>query len=138
LAAPEATVEDAIRVAAFRVALRRFFRMSEVTARECGLTPRQYLLLLLVKGTPDGSEQATVGDLCRRMHLAQSTVTELVSRAAEAGLVAVTQSDADGRVTEIRLSEEGERRFAACFGRLEDERQVLRAALAELDGAVPA
>ena len=127
-----------MRVAAFRVAMRRFFRMSEITAREGGLTPRQYLLLLLVKGAPDGSEQATVGDLCKRLHLAQSTVTELVSRAAEAGLVAVSQSDLDGRVSEIRLSAEGARRLADCFVRLEDERQLLREALAELDSPVSA
>ena len=116
------TVEDAIQVASFRVALRRFFRISETAARESGLTPRQYLLLLLVKGAPDGTEQATVGDLCKRLHLAQSTVTELVSRAAEAGLVSVTQSEPDGRVSEIRLSREAERRLAECFSRLEDER----------------
>jgi DNA-binding MarR family transcriptional regulator len=127
-----------MRVAAFRVAMRRFFRMSEIAAREGGLTPRQYLLLLLVKGAPDGSEQATVGDLCKRLHLAQSTVTELVSRAAEAGLVAVSQSDLDGRVSEIRLSPEGARRLADCFMRLEDERQLLRDALAEFDSPVSA
>ena len=101
------TVEDAIRVAEFRVALRRFFRMTEIAARESRLTPRQYLLLLLVKGAPDGSEQTTVGELCKRLYLAQSTVTELVSRAVDAGLVLVTQSDVDGRVSEIRLSAEG-------------------------------
>jgi DNA-binding MarR family transcriptional regulator len=125
-----------MRVASFRVALRRFFRMSEVAAREGGLTPRQYLLLLLIKGSPDGSEQATVGELCKRLHLAQSTVTELVSRAADAGLVSVAQSDQDGRVSEIRLTDEGSRRFARCFTTLEDERQLLRDALAELDTAV--
>jgi len=132
------TVEDAIRVAEFRVALRRFFRMTEIAARESGLTPRQYLLLLLVKGTPDGSEQATVGELCKRLYLAQSTVTELVSRAVDAGLVSVTQSDLDGRVSEIRLSAEGERKLAVCFERLEDERELLRTGLAELDRSVSA
>jgi DNA-binding MarR family transcriptional regulator len=118
-------------VASFRVAMRRFFRMSETAARESGLTPRQYLLLLLVKGAPDGTEQTTVGDLCKRLHLAQSTVTELVSRAAEAGLVSATQSVSDGRVSEIRLSAEGERRLSDCFSRLSDERGALRDALVE-------
>jgi DNA-binding MarR family transcriptional regulator len=127
------SVEEAIQVASFRVALRRFFRVSETAARECGLTPRQYLLLLLVKGAPDGSEQATVGDLCKRLHLAQSTVTELVSRAVDAGLVSATQSESDARVSEIRLSAEGERRFADCFSRLENERRALHDALAEYD-----
>jgi hypothetical protein len=39
-------------------------------------------------------------------------------------------------VSEIRLSPEGARRFGKCFAKLEDERQVLREALAELDPAV--
>jgi DNA-binding MarR family transcriptional regulator len=132
------TVEEAIRVAEFRVALRRFFRMTEMAARESELTPRQYLLLLLVKGAPNRCEQTTVGELCKRLYLAQSTVTELVSRAVDAGLVSVTQSDLDGRVSEIRLSAEGERKLADCFGRLEDERELLRIGLAELDRSVPA
>lgn len=127
------TVEEAMRVASFRVALRRFFRVTEVAARESGLTPRQYLLLLLVKGAPDGSEQTTVGELGKRLYLAQSTVTELVSRAAQAGLVAATQSESDGRVSEIRLSPAGEERLGDCFSRLEEERRLLREALAEND-----
>jgi DNA-binding MarR family transcriptional regulator len=79
-----------------------------------------------------------VGELCKRLYLAQSTVTELVSRAVDAGLVSVTQSDLDGRVSEIRLSAEGERRLAECFVRLEDERELLRTGLAELDRSVSA
>jgi DNA-binding MarR family transcriptional regulator len=111
--------------------------VTEIAARVSGLTPRQYLLLLLVKGAPDGSEQTTVGDLCKRLHLAQSTVTELVSRAQQAGLVAANQSERDGRVSEIRLSRAGELKLEECFSRLEDERRALRESLAELDaGAV--
>jgi DNA-binding MarR family transcriptional regulator len=111
--------------------------VTEIAARESGLTPRQYLLLLLVKGAPDGTEQTTVGDLCKRLHLAQSTVTELVSRAQQAGLVVATQSERDGRVSELRLSRAGELKLEECFSRLEDERRALRESLAELDaGAV--
>lgn len=127
------TVDEAIRVASFRVALRRFFRVTEIAARESGLTPRQYLLLLLVKGAPDGTEQTTVGELCKRLYLAQSTVTELVSRAVQAGLVSASQSESDGRVSEIRLTAEGEGKLADCFWRLEEERTALREALSEQD-----
>ena len=107
-----------------------------MAARDSGLTPRQYLLLLLVKGAPDGTEQTTVGTLCKRLHLAQSTVTELVSRAEHAGLVSAKQSETDGRVSEIRLTEEGELRLADCYSRLDDERRTLREALAEDDVTV--
>ena len=123
-------------MAAFRVALRRFFRESEIAARQSGLTPRQYLLLLLVKGAPNGREQTTVGELSKRLHLAQSTVTELVSRAEQAGLVSSSQSSNDGRVSEIRLTARGEERLADCFTRLDEERGALRRALK--DERVPA
>jgi DNA-binding MarR family transcriptional regulator len=122
-----------MQVASFRVALRRFFRMTEIAARDSGLTPRQYLLLLLVKGAPDQSEQTTVGELCKRLYLAQSTVTELVSRAEQAGLVRVTQSASDGRVSEIRLTADGESQLAECFWLLEEERNALRDSLAAYD-----
>ena len=119
------------RAAAFRVALREFARETEQATRESGLTPQRYLLLLLVKGAPNESEQTTVGELCKRLYLAQSTVTELVSRADQAGLVQVEQSASDGRVSEIRLTGEGERKLAECFWRLEEERNALREALSE-------
>jgi DNA-binding MarR family transcriptional regulator len=74
-----------------------------------------------------------VGDLCKRLYLAQSTVTELVSRAQQAGLVEASQSERDGRVSEIRLTGAGERKLGECFWRVEDERQALHESLAELD-----
>ena len=121
-------------MADFRAALRRFLRKSERNARRSGLTPQRYLLLLMIKGSPDGSEQSTVTDLAERLQLAQSTVTELVRRAEEIGLVAREQSDADGRVAHLRLTPEGERRLLEAFTSNEQERNELRAAIAHLDG----
>ena len=66
--------------------MRRFLRKSERIARQCGLTPQRYTLLLMIKGSPSGREQSTVTELAERLQLAQSTVTELVRRAEEAGL----------------------------------------------------
>jgi len=87
----------------------------------------------MVKGAPDGSEQSTVTELAERLQLAQSTVTELVKRAETAGLVEREQSEADARVAHIRLTAEGERRFALVFNGLESERAMLRDAFAERD-----
>ena len=111
---------DVVRVAEFRAALRRFLRTSERNARRSGLTPQRYLLLLMIKGSPDGSEQSTVTDLAERLQLAQSTVTELVRRAEEIGLVEREQSDA-------------ERRLLDAFTSNEQERDELRSAIAHLD-----
>lgn len=124
--------EAAIHVAAFRAALRSFLRESEVAARASGLTPQRYLLLLMIKGAPDGSEQATVSELVERLGLAQSTVTELVNRAEEVGLIEREPSADDGRVAHVRLTRDGEQRLAASFTRLEVEREQLRQAFSEL------
>src|ERR1700757_745016 len=123
------SLDDVIAVADFRAALGSFLRQSERIARRSGLTPQRYLLLLMIKGAPDGSELSTVTELARRLQLAQSTVTELVSRAEEAGLVAREQSGMDGRVAHLRLTGEGERRLRACLTTLETERRQLREAV---------
>src|SRR5438067_10502314 len=129
------SVDDVVHVAEFRAALRRFLRRSEQTARRSGLTPQRYLLLLMIKGAPDGSEQSTVTELADRLQLAQSTVTELVSRAEEVGLVEREQSSADGRVAHLRLTAEGERRLARSFATMAAEREQLRAVFAHLDAS---
>ena len=105
------STEAAIRGAEFRAALRRFLRRSERVARASGLTPQRYLLLLMIKGAADGSEQSTVTELA------------LVTREA---------SSADGRVAHLRLTDEGERRLARSFTSLAGEREHLRATVADL------
>src|SRR5436309_7484936 len=123
-------------VADFRAALRRFLRQSERIARRSGLTPQRYLLLLMIKGSPDGREQSTVTELSERLQLAQSTVTELVRRAEEAGLIAREQSQRDARVAHLRLTPEGERRLELSFTALAKERNQLRDAVSHLDGGL--
>ena len=131
------TAEAAMRGAEFRSALRRFLRRSERVARASGLTPQRYLLLLMIKGAPDGSEKSTVTELAERLQLAQSTVTELVRRAEENGLIERERSSADGRVAYLRLSTEGERRLARSFTTNETERRTLAEAFSHLEGKVP-
>jgi DNA-binding MarR family transcriptional regulator len=109
-----------------------FLRRSETVARAHNLTPQRYLLLLMVKGSPDGSESATVSELADRMQLSQSTVTELVARTEEAGLLERVHSAADGRVTLVRLTEAGDDRVSAAMSSLGPERRRLAKALAGL------
>jgi DNA-binding MarR family transcriptional regulator len=126
-------VEQIVHVAEFRAALRSFLRRSEKVARAAGLTPQRYLLLLMIKGAADQRERSTVTELSERLQLAQSTVTELVSRAKEAGLLEREQSEEDGRVAHLRLTDEGEDRLARAFTDLAEERRELREAFAHLD-----
>jgi DNA-binding MarR family transcriptional regulator len=128
----EHEVVEYVRVAEFRAALRQFARGSERAARRWGLTPQRYQLLLMIKGAPSGDERSTVTELAQRLQLAQSTVTELVGRAEEAGLVRREQSTADGRVAHLRLSAEGERLLGGAFAELEADRQRLAEAFARL------
>jgi DNA-binding MarR family transcriptional regulator len=127
------SAEEVARVAEFRAALRAFMRKSERNARKSGLTPQRYLLLLMIKGAPEGREQSTVTELSDRLQLAQSTVTELVRRAEETGLIEREQSNLDGRVAHLRLTNEGERRLMQAFTTNAEEREELRAAIAHLD-----
>jgi DNA-binding MarR family transcriptional regulator len=120
------------QAATFRVALRAFLRQTERCTEKSGLTPQRYLLLLLVKGAEDGTSRATISELAKRLHLAQSTVTELVNRTADAGLVKRISSGDDARVVYVELTAEGERRFAEAFDALSDERARLREVVSEL------
>lgn len=124
--------DEYMAVAEFRAALRSFLRQSERIARKASLTPQRYTLLLMIAGAPDGSGQTTVTELARRMQLAQSTITELVSRAEESGLVRREQSGRDGRVAYLRLTPEGERRLELSFTGLAIEREQLREAIDHL------
>ena len=129
---------DVVAVAEFRAALRRFMRVSERNARGAGLTPQRYLLLLMIKGAPDGSQQSTVTELADRLQLAQSTVTELVGRAEETGLIERERSVDDGRIAHLRLTAEGERRLAESFTSNAAERTALRNAFGHLDESIVA
>jgi DNA-binding MarR family transcriptional regulator len=128
----ELNVDDVVTVAEFRSALRKFLRRSELVADGCGLTPQRYLLLLMIKGAPDRSGRSTVTELADRLQLAQSTVTELVARGVDAGLIAREGSSSDARVTYLRLTPEGERRLACSFTGLSAERSALYEAIGSL------
>ena len=130
---PSPSSTEIASVADFRAALRAFLRKSERKVWQSGLTSQRYLLLLMIKGAPNGSGQSTVTELSERLQLAQSTVTELVRRAEETGLVAREQSDSDGRVAHLRLTPEGDRRLMKAFTSNEQERQELRAAIAHIE-----
>jgi DNA-binding MarR family transcriptional regulator len=118
--------------AQFRAELRRFLRRSEDCARRLGITPRQHLLMLQIAGAPDGT--TTVSDLVGTLALTQSAVTELVQRAEAAGLVERAQSQKDGRVVDLTLTELGEERLAAIHTALGPERVQLRRVMDSLDG----
>jgi DNA-binding MarR family transcriptional regulator len=132
---PDETISlaEVQRTAEVRAALRRFLRVTEAVARRHRLTPQRYLLLLMIKGASDGSESSTVSELCERLQLAQSTVTELVQRAEEAGLVRRDPSEADGRVAHLFLTWDGNDRLCRALEEMRGERTRLAQALGLLE-----
>jgi DNA-binding MarR family transcriptional regulator len=127
------TAGEVAPVAEFRLLLRRFQHETERVARDSGLTAGWYQLMLQIKGSPDLTERTTVTALAQRLQLAQSSVTELVARAEQAGLIEREPSPNDARVVFLRLSPQGEQSFARAFRNLAAERNALREAIAELD-----
>jgi DNA-binding MarR family transcriptional regulator len=111
------------RAAAHRAALRRFLARTDEVARAAGLTSQRYDLLLAIKTGP--GETSTMTELASRLSLRQTTVTELVKRAEEAGLIERSTSVVDGRISVLALTEEGEARLLGAFVALREERRQL-------------
>ncbi len=123
-------VEEARLVSQFWENLRAFLRRSELVARQHGLTPQRYQLLVMIAGATDG--RSTTTELSERLHLAQNTVTEHVRRAEDAGLITRETSAEDGRVVHLTLTPEGDRRMRATMADLRSDRVVLEAVLGAL------
>ncbi len=68
-----------------------------------GITYTQYIVLLAL--WEDGS--ATVGDLCRRLYLDNGTITPMLKKMEEDGLIARTRSKKDERVVTVTVTEKG-------------------------------
>jgi DNA-binding MarR family transcriptional regulator len=120
------------RIAAFRAALRTFLAQIEQASRTAGLTPRWYLMLLLIKGAPDGQERLSFSELAETLKLSPNSVSELAVRVEQAGLVERERSSDDRRVVYLRLTEEGERRLTKAIADTEGDRRQLAFALRDL------
>ena len=95
-------------MAEFRYQIRRFLRFSERTARDSGLEPQQYQLMLAVKGLPDG-ERPRIGDIAERLQIQHHSTVELVDRLAKRNLVRRRRSEQDRREVFLELTPKGDR-----------------------------
>lgn len=101
--------EDDFRaLAEFRYQVRHFLRFSEGAAREAGLEPQHYLMMLAIKGLPAGM-RSRVGELAERMQLQHHSTVELVDRLARQKLVQRQRSSDDRREVLVTLTEKGEK-----------------------------
>ena len=108
-------------VAALRLALRRFMAASDEVTAAHQLTSRQYDLLALLHRT-EPAPARTPTDIARELCLSRSATTELLSRAAAAGLVTRATDSANARTKHVTATPEGTKRFYAAVDELRGER----------------
>ena len=101
-------ISDYRALAEFRYQVRRFLRFSEDAARSRGVEPQQYLLLLAIKGLPEGT-RARVGELAERLQLQHHSTVELVDRLEKQGMVLRKRSPSDRREVLISMTVKGEK-----------------------------
>jgi DNA-binding MarR family transcriptional regulator len=102
---------DYRRLLGFRTELRRFVAWSEARAADEGLTAMQHQLLLAVRGNPD-ERGATVGDVADALLVRHHSASELVDRAALAGLVKRSRDTVDHRVVRLHITRAGAAKLA--------------------------
>jgi DNA-binding MarR family transcriptional regulator len=89
-----------------RYLIRRFVQEGDVTAKQAGLEPQQYLLLLAIRGLPSG-QMATISALASRLSLRHHSTVELVDRMESHGYVKRSRDRADRRQVLVELQPRG-------------------------------
>jgi DNA-binding MarR family transcriptional regulator len=102
------TLHDYQSLSSLRYQIRRFLRFSEQVARSRGLEPRQYQLMLAIKGI-SGSERPNIGALAEQMQIQHHSAVELVNRLARGGFVKRERSSDDRREVLLELTSKGEK-----------------------------
>jgi DNA-binding MarR family transcriptional regulator len=106
--AGEITTAEYQALAELRYRLRKFVGEGDAVARAAGLEPQQYLLLLALRGLPEGVE-ATIRTLAERLALKHHSAVELVDRLESHGYVRRSRSRDDRRSVLVSLLPRGEK-----------------------------
>jgi DNA-binding MarR family transcriptional regulator len=91
-----------------RYRIRKFLQEGDVTAKQAGLEPQQYLLLLAIRGLPDRQE-ATISVLADRLSLRHHSTVELLDRMEARGYVKRIRGREDRRQVLVSLQPRGEK-----------------------------
>jgi DNA-binding MarR family transcriptional regulator len=106
--AKEITSAEYAALAELRFLIRKFVGEGDAIARAAGLEPQQYLLLLAIRGLPEG-EEATIRTLADRLALKHHSAVELIDRLELNGYVRRTRSRDDRRRVLVSLLPRGEK-----------------------------
>ena len=104
----EITAAEYQALAELRCLIRKFVREGDAVARSAGLEPQQYLLLLAIRGLPEG-EEATIRELADRLVLKHHSTVELIDRLETHGYVRRNRSRDDRRRVLVSLLPRGEK-----------------------------
>ena len=99
--------EDYRDQADFRCALRRFLRFAEERARAVGITPQQYLLLLVVRGHRS-YPRVSIGEVAEALQIRHHGASLLVDRSVKRGLLHRREDPSDRRRALVSLTGEGQ------------------------------
>jgi DNA-binding MarR family transcriptional regulator len=121
-------------LAELRYRIRRFLQEGDTTAVQAGLEPQQYLLLLAIRGLPEGQE-ATIRTVAERLALRHHSTVELIDRMEARGYVRRTRGREDRRQVLVSLQPRGEKLLEQV---VEHRIIELRANGRELVGAIDA
>ena len=108
--AKEITTAEYQALAELRYRIRKFVREGDAAASGAGLEPQQYLLLLAIRGLPEG-EEATIGALADRLALKHHSAVELIDRMEARGYVHRSRSRDDRRRVLVTLLPRGEKQL---------------------------
>jgi DNA-binding MarR family transcriptional regulator len=92
-------------LAEFRHHIERYLDFSDQAAKAAGIEPRQYQLLLAIRGLPESGEP-TVGALAQQLRSHHHSTVELINRAETNDLVKRSRA---GTKVFVRLTRKGER-----------------------------
>ena len=102
------TTNDYQYLAEFRHQIRRYLRFSDAAVRDSNLEPRQYQLLLALKGMPP-EVRPRIGQLAEQLQIQHHSAVELVDRLEAGGLVRRQRSTKDRREVLVLLTPAGEK-----------------------------
>ncbi len=124
---PDLSATDYLALAEFRHQLERFLQRRRRAARQLGLQPKQYQLMLAVKGMPKG-QRPTVGQIAERLQIQNHSVVELVDRLEQRHYIQRQRDEVDHRVVRLIITPAGEALL----------RKLVSASLSELRTEAPA
>jgi DNA-binding MarR family transcriptional regulator len=106
---PERITEKEYRaLGELRYLIRKFLQEGDTAAKQAGLEPQQYLLLLAIRGLPTGQE-ATISALANRLSLRHHSTVELIDRMEVHGYVKRIKGREDRRQVLVSLQPRGAR-----------------------------